>query len=111
MDLYIIHRFDYETLMEETMEALAGKVRAVGASTMYGYQFYNMQLTAEKYGVTMTGVSLAWQFAKGVTSPLIGATKARYFDDAVGAFDVKLTAEDIAYLEEPYVPHRIVGAI
>ena len=47
LDLYIIHRFDYETPIEETMEALnnlvkAGKVRALGASAMYGYQFYNM---------------------------------------------------------------------
>ena len=48
LDLYIIHRFDYETPIEETMEALhdlvkVGKVRAIGASAMYGYQFYNMQ--------------------------------------------------------------------
>ena len=48
LDLYIIHRFDYETPIEETMEALhelvrAGKVRALGASAMYGYQFYHMQ--------------------------------------------------------------------
>ena len=48
LDLYIINRFDYETPMEETMEALndlvrAGKVRALGASAMYGYQFSNMQ--------------------------------------------------------------------
>ena len=204
LDLYIIHRFDYDTPIEETMEALdglvrAGKVRALGASAMYGYQFYNMQLAArdngwtpfvsmqnhynllyrederelipicrqmgvsltpysplaagrlcrkewhtdtkrsmtdkvavskydgtesedrkivlrvaeiaEKYGTTMTRISLAWQFAKGVSSPIIGATKAKYFDDAAGAFDVKLTAEDIAYLEEPYTPHRIVGAL
>lgn len=204
LDLYIIHRFDYDTPIEETMEALdglvrAGKVRALGASAMYGYQFYNMQLAArdngwtpfvsmqnhynllyrederelipicrqmgvsltpysplaagrlcrkewhtdtkrsmtdkvavskydssesedrkivlrvaeiaEKYGTTMTRISFAWQFAKGVSSPIIGATKAKYFDDAAGAFDVKLTAEDIAYLEEPYVPHRIVGAL
>jgi aryl-alcohol dehydrogenase-like predicted oxidoreductase len=204
VDLYIIHRFDYGTPIEETMEALdslvkAGKVRALGASAMYGYQFHNMQLAAErnawtpfvsmqnhnnllyrederelipicqqqnvaltpysplaagrlsrldwnadtkrsqtdktaiskydstqesdyaivlrvhelaeKYGATMTQVSLAWQLGKGVTAPIIGATKAKYFDDAVGSFNVKLTAEDIAYLEEPYVPHKIVGAI
>lgn len=204
LDLYIIHRFDYDTPIEETMEALdglvrAGKVRALGASAMYGYQFYNMQLAArdngwtpfvsmqnhynllyrederelipickqmgvsltpysplaagrlcrkewhtdtkrsmtdnvavskydgresedrkivlrvaeiaEKYGKTMTQISLAWQFAKGVSSPIIGATKAKYFDDAAGAFDIKLTAEDIAYLEELYAPHKIVGAL
>ena len=55
LDLYIIHRFDYETPVEETMEALndlvqAGKVRALGASAMYGYQFYNMQLAARDNG-------------------------------------------------------------
>lgn len=204
LDLYIIHRFDYGTPVEETMEALhglvkAGKVRALGASAMYGYQFYNLQLAAErggftpftsmqnhynllyrederelipiceqmdvartpysplaagrlsrlawktdtlrsqtdktatskydstqetdyqivlrvsevaeKYGVTMTQVALAWQFKKGVTAPIVGATKAAYLDDAAGAFSVPLTAEDVAYLEEPYVPHRIVGAV
>lgn len=204
LDLYIIHRFDYETPVEETMEALndliqMGKVRALGASAMYGYQFYNMQLTArdhgwaqfqtmenhynllyrederelipickqmgvslmpysplaaghltrpqwnagtlrsrtdrvamgkydrteeqdmqivkrvhelaERYGVKMPQIALAWQWAKGIASPIIGATKASYFDDAAGALAVRLTNEDIAYLEEPYVPHRIVGAI
>lgn len=204
LDLYIIHRFDYDTPIEETMEALdsfvkAGKVRALGASAMYGYQFANMQLAArengwtpfvsmqdhynllyrederelipicnqqnvartpysplaagrlsrlewktdtkrsqtdktavskydstqesdyaivlrvneiaEKYNATMTQIALAWQFAKGAAAPIIGATKAKYFDDAVGALDVKLTNEDISYLEELYVPHKIVGAL
>lgn len=186
------------------MEALndlveAGKVRALGASAMYGYQFYNMQLAArdhgwaqfqamenhynllyredereliplcrqmgvslmpysplaaghltrpewdtntlrsqtdrvargkydrteeqdmlivqrvhalaEKYGVKMQQIALAWHWAKGVAAPIIGATKMSHFDDAVEALSVKLTDEDIAYLEEPYIPHRIVGAI
>ena len=66
---------------------------------------------AKKYGVQMQEIALAWHWAKGVASPIIGATKARYLDDAVGALAVKLTAEDIAYLEEPYLPHRVVGAI
>ena len=57
LDLYIIHRFDYDTPMEETMEALdglvrVGKVRAIGASAMYGYQFMNMQHIAEQHGWT-----------------------------------------------------------
>lgn len=57
LDLYIIHRFDFETPIEETMEALhdlvkAGKVRAIGASAMYGYQFYNMPLVAKEHGWT-----------------------------------------------------------
>lgn len=54
LDLYIIHRFDYDTPIEETIEALnylvkTGKVRALGASAMYGYQFYNMQLAARDH--------------------------------------------------------------
>ncbi len=57
LDLYIIHRFDSSTPIGETMEALdalvrAGKVRALGASAMYGYQFYNMQLYARDHGLT-----------------------------------------------------------
>ena len=204
LDLYIIHRFDEGTPIEETMEALdglvkAGKVRALGASAMFGYQFYNMQLCARdngftpfvsmqnhynplyrederelipvcrqmnvaltpysplaagrcarpvweadtvrsktdvvargkydstkeqdkliaariselavKYGTTMTRITFAWHFAKGVTSPVVGATKAKYLDDAVGALDVKLTEEDVAYIDECYVPHRVVGAL
>lgn len=204
LDLYIIHRFDYETPMEETMEALndlvkAGKVRAIGASAMYGYQFYNMQLiardhgwarfetmenhynllyrederelipickqmwvslmpysplaaghlarptwksdslrgrtdrvamgkydnyeandmeiinrvekVADNHGVSMAQVAIAWQWAKGVTAPIIGGTKTRNFDDALKALDLHLTKEEIDYMEEPYVPHKIVGAI
>lgn len=57
LDLYQIHRFDYDTPIKETMETLdylvkSGKVRAIGASAMYAYQFHNMQLIAEKYGLT-----------------------------------------------------------
>ena len=58
IDLYQIHRFDYDHPMEETMEALnelvkSGKVRAIGASAMYGYQFHNMQEVAKKNGWTL----------------------------------------------------------
>ena len=204
LDLYIIHRFDFDTPIEETMEALdalvkAGKVRAIGASAMYGYQFYNMQIAAKEHGWTpfstmenhynllyrederelipicnqmgvslmpysplaaghlsrpewrtdslrsktdrvamgkydrmeeqdmqvvarvhelsekhdckMSQIALAWQWAKGIAAPIIGATKTTYLDDAVGALNVRLTDEDIAYLEEMYVPHPVVGAV
>lgn len=204
LDLYIIHRFDASTPIEETMEALdrlvrAGKVRALGASAMYGYQFYNMQLAArdngltpfismqnhynplyrederdlipicrqmnvaltpysplaagrcarpdwaadtmrshtdrvahgkydgteatdrkiaasiaeiaEKYGVSMTQVTLAWHFKKGIASPVIGATKEKYLDDAAGAFDLQLTDEDVAAIDAHYLPHAVMGAL
>ncbi len=204
LDLYIIHRFDADTPIEETMGTLhelvkAGKVRALGASAMYGYQFYNLQLAAEKNGWTtfsamenhynllyrederelipickqmgvslipysplaaghltrpewktdslrsktdrvamekydgmeeqdqrivkrvyelsqkyqckMSQIALAWQWEKGVAAPIIGATRSQYLDDAVHARTLKLTKEDLALLEECYVPHPIVGAI
>lgn len=66
---------------------------------------------AERYGVKMQKIALAWHWAKGVAAPIVGATKVKYLDDAAAALDLRLTAHDIAYLEEPYMPHRIVGAI
>ncbi|SDN26606.1 Predicted oxidoreductase [Actinomyces ruminicola] len=204
LDLYIIHRFDYDTPIEETMEALdglvkAGKVRALGASAMYGYQLHNLQLaadaggwtrfasmqnhynllyrederelipvcqqygmsltpysplasghltrptwdsdsvrsttdatmrskydrdreidmpivarvaeTAEKHGVPMADVALAWHWARGVAAPIVGCSRPSRVDDAVRALDLKLTAEEVAYLEEPYQPHELVGPL
>lgn len=204
LDLYIIHRFDYDTPTEETMETLhslvkAGKVRALGASAMYGYQFHTMQRVAqdngwtpfsamenhynllyredereliplckqmgvslmpysplaaghlarpvwdgdtlrsrtdrvakgkydrmeqedikivervhqlaEKHGCKMSQIALAWQWEKGIASPIVGATRDRYLDEAAGALEVQLTEEEIALLEECYLPHPVVGAI
>ena len=59
----------------------------------------------------MQQIALAWQWAKGVAAPIVGATKSSYLDDAASALSVQLTDADIALLEECYVPHRIVGAI
>ena len=65
---------------------------------------------ADKQGVPMVQIVLAWLLQKEpVTAPIIGATKITHLEDAVGALSVTLTPEDVAYLEEPYVPHRIVG--
>lgn len=66
---------------------------------------------AQRHNCKMSQIAIAWQWAKGVTSPIVGATKSTYLDDAAGAFEIKLTSEEIAYLEEPYVSHPIVGAI
>lgn len=65
---------------------------------------------ADKYSVEMTQISLAWLMTK-VTSPVAGATKINHLDAAAKACDVILTEEDIAYLEEPYQPHRLVGVM
>jgi diketogulonate reductase-like aldo/keto reductase len=58
----------------------------------------------------MTEVSLAWLLTK-VTSPIVGATKLHHVEGAVNSVDLTLTADDIDYLEEPYVAHDLVGVM
>ena len=65
---------------------------------------------ADRRGVSMTEVSLAWLLTK-VTAPVVGTTKLRHIEGAAKAVDLKLTAEECAYLEEPYVPHPLVGVM
>ena len=65
---------------------------------------------ADKKGMTRIQIALGWLLSK-VTAPVIGATKISHIDDAVSAVSVKLTSEEIAYLEEVYVPHKLVGVM
>ena len=65
---------------------------------------------ADARGVSMTEISLAWLLTK-VASPVVGATKLQHVDGAARAADLSLSDEEIAYLEEPYVPHRLVGVM
>lgn len=65
---------------------------------------------ADKRGVSMTEISLAWLLTK-VAAPVVGATELSQLDGAVRAVDLKLTADEITYLEEPYVPHALVGVM
>jgi len=203
IDLYQIHRWDYETPIEETLEALhdaikAGKVRYIGASSTYAWQFakalyladrhgwarfvsmqnhYNLLYReeeremiglcreegiavlpwsplargrlargwksettsrtqsdvfgnrlyaqteaadrrvvdrlgelAEGRGIPRAQVALAWLLQKpGVTAPIVGASKPHHLEDAVAALSVKLSAEEMAALEELYVPHPVLG--
>jgi aryl-alcohol dehydrogenase-like predicted oxidoreductase len=61
-------------------------------------------------GVPPAQVALAWLLHKpGVTSPIVGATKVGHVDDALAAEQLELSAEEIARLEEPYVPHPVAG--
>jgi aryl-alcohol dehydrogenase-like predicted oxidoreductase len=65
---------------------------------------------AEKRGVPRAQVALAWVAGKpGVTAPIVGATKPHHLEDAVAALDLKLTDDEIAWLEEPYAPHPVSG--
>lgn len=65
---------------------------------------------AEKHGVSMTEISLAWLLAK-VTSPVVGATKLHHIEGAVKAVDFILSEEEMEYLEEGYVPHSLAGVM
>jgi aryl-alcohol dehydrogenase (NADP+) len=204
VDLYQIHRWDYHTPIEETMEALhdvvkAGKARYIGASSMYAWQFAKALYTADYHGWTrfvsmqnhynlvyreeeremnplclaegigsipwsplargfLTGtrkrgeshatsraetdefahqmyyedkdfdvvervvelanargvkpaqIALAWVLHKPVVNaPIIGATKMHHLDEAIAALDIKLSEDDMKYLEELYQPHPILG--
>ncbi|WP_434309758.1 aldo/keto reductase [Hominifimenecus sp. rT4P-3] len=68
-----------------------------------------MELAAKK-GVSMTELSLAWLLTK-TTAPVVGATKLHHVEGAAKAVEVTLTQEELAYLEEPYVPHPLVGVM
>jgi 1-deoxyxylulose-5-phosphate synthase len=199
IDLYQIHRWDYGTPITETLEALhdvvkAGKVRYIGASSMYAWQFAQALYLADKHGwtrfvsmqnhynllyreeeremlpfcadqgigvipwsplargrltrpwdtstnrsetdsfgqslyrdedsdivsrvadlagkrsVAPAQIALAWLLRNPVvTSPIVGATKPQHLSDAIAALDVDLSPDEIAYLEEPYEPHRVAG--
>jgi aryl-alcohol dehydrogenase-like predicted oxidoreductase len=203
VDLYQIHRWDYETPIEETIRTLddlvrMGKTLYVGASSMYAWQFSKALWTSDRLGLTrfismqnhynlcyreeeremiplcrdqgiglipwsplargfLTGkykrgvtpnsiryrtdpnlaerffkpedfdvleevlrvadekdatpsqIALAWLFHKGVTAPVIGATKVQHVEEAVEALSVRLEPDDIRRLEAPYKPHPIMG--
>lgn len=66
---------------------------------------------AEQKGVSKAQIALAWLWQKGIHSPIVGVTKEKYLDDFMGAFDVILSADEVAYLDDLYQPHNIVGAL
>ncbi len=79
------------------------------------FMHFKYDATAEQdnrivYGVEMTQISLAWLLTK-VESPIVGATKLHHIEGAVKSLDVHLSADDIRYLEEPYVPHNLSGVM
>jgi aryl-alcohol dehydrogenase-like predicted oxidoreductase len=202
IDLYQIHRWDYNTPIEETLDTLndlvrSGRVRYLGGSSMHAYQFARSLYLAERHdwsrfvsmqnhynliyreeeremlplcreegvgvipwsplargyltrppsdseatprgetdnlakrfyqvdsdrdvvnavvsvaderGVPPAQVALAWVLQQpGVTAPIVGATKMKHLEDAVGALALTLTDDEIARLEAPYVPHPVIG--
>jgi len=202
IDLYQIHRWDNQTPIEETMEALhdvvkAGKARYIGASSMYAWQFSKALHVAEKHGwtrfvsmqnylnllyreeeremlplckaegiglipwsplargkltrewdetsyrsetdafgkmlysktheadkvvvarvaeisakreVPRAQIALAWVLQKEpVSAPIVGTTKMSHLEDAVASLSIELTPQEITYMEEPYIPHPVLG--
>ncbi len=65
---------------------------------------------AEKRGISMTEVALAWLLTK-VAAPVVGATLLHHIEGAAKAVELTLTAEEASYLEEPYLPHKLVGVM
>jgi aryl-alcohol dehydrogenase-like predicted oxidoreductase len=69
-----------------------------------------VQRIAEARGISAAQVALAWLLAKpGVSAPIVGATKPSHLDDAIGAVEIELTAEEITELEAGYTPHKVLG--
>jgi aryl-alcohol dehydrogenase-like predicted oxidoreductase len=96
------------TLRSETDQIAKSKYDATAGADRHVVE--RVAELAEKHGVPRTHIALAWLLQKRpVTAPIVGATKITHLEDAVGALSVKLTQEEVAYLEEPYVPHPIVG--
>jgi aryl-alcohol dehydrogenase (NADP+) len=65
--------------------------------------------TAGKHGRGNAQIATAWLLHKGVTAPIVGASKMQHLEDAIAATQIQLTAEEIAYLEEPYLPKATAG--
>jgi aryl-alcohol dehydrogenase-like predicted oxidoreductase len=89
--------WDYKSIRTETDDADRRVVARVAE-------------VAKARGVSRAQIALAWLLHKPViTAPIVGATKLEHLDDALGSLEVKLSAEEIAALEEPYAPHAVVG--
>jgi aryl-alcohol dehydrogenase (NADP+) len=70
----------------------------------------SVQTLAAAHGVPPARIALAWLLHKpGITAPIVGASKPHHLEDAIGALSIKLTADEIKKLEEPYVPHAVAG--
>ena len=78
--------------------------------TAIAYQLGTSELYVSRALREMTQISLAWLLTK-VESPIVGATKLHHIEGAVKSLDVHLTADDIRYLEEPYMPHHLSGVM
>lgn len=96
------------TLRSETDQVAKGKYDATAEQDRAIVE--RVAAIAKRHGLPHVQIALAWLLQKSpVAAPIIGATKIQHLDDAVGALAVHLTPEEVTALEEPYVPHPIVG--
>ena len=65
--------------------------------------------TAKKRGNNNAQIATSWLLAKGGTAPIVGASKMKHLEDAIAAAEIRLTGEEVAYLEEPYKPKAVAG--
>ncbi|MDE6588833.1 MAG: aldo/keto reductase [Oscillospiraceae bacterium] len=86
------------------------KLKYDGTAQQDGEIIRRVTELADRHGVTMTEISLAWLLTK-VPAPVVGATKLNHLEGAAKSVNLTLTAEELAYLEEPYVPHALVGVM
>jgi aryl-alcohol dehydrogenase-like predicted oxidoreductase len=101
---------DYTSLRTETDEAMTRLFANTEEADMKVAD--RVGEVAKARGVPRAQIALAWLLAKPmITAPIVGATKPRHLDDALASVSVRLSADEIAALEEPYVPHAVVGFV
>ena len=86
------------------------KLKYYAAAEQDGVIIDRVAALADKRGVSMTEISLAWLLTRAA-APVVGATKVRHIEEAAKAVSLALTADERAYLEELYVPHELVGVM
>ena len=83
---------------------------AWGAGAFGGDTVFGSKTDVDNLKPVFDKISLAWLLTK-VESPIVGATKLHHIEGALKSLDVRLSADDIRYLEEPYVPHNLSGVM
>src|SRR5215813_9185417 len=100
--------WDYKSIRTETDDALSRLFAKTEEADRKVVD--RVAQVAAARGVSRAQIALAWLLSKPViTAPIVGATKLRHLDDALASVNVKLSADEITSLEEPYVPHPVVG--
>jgi len=100
------HALDKETTRAKSDNVLDMEFDANDVETLR-----RVEETAKKHGKNNAQIDTAWLLAKGITAPIIGASKMSHLEDAIAAAEIKLTADEVKYLEEPYKPKAVAGRL